>query len=109
MFTMYMPDEPPQNVPVMIAQASQANASDVKTLRTIGVCFPAPNESYSLENVLGPKWDAAFYLRSYEHKRVANTDPGTITILQQPAHGILRLVTEVDHFGEGEFDPASGL
>ncbi len=77
MFIPDMPNVPPQDVPVMIAQANQAQAGDV--------------------------------LGNFEGKNVQHT--GTITILQQPKHGILRLVTEADgnRFGEGRFDPASGL
>lgn len=81
-------------------------AAEVKALRTLGVCHPAPNEFYSLENSIGPKGDAAFYLRSYEQKKVTNTFPGTITILQQPKHGILRLLTEADR--GTFFDSAAG-
>ena len=91
-----MPNVPPQAAPVMIAQANQAQASDVKTMRTIGVCHPAPNNNYSGSNGVDPKGMAAQYLRNYEHRKIANSEPGTITILQQPAHGILRLVTEAD-------------
>lgn len=54
MFIPDMPDVPPQNVPVLIAQANQAQPRDVKTVRTLGVCFPAPNEDYTLENVIAP-------------------------------------------------------
>ncbi len=109
MFIADVPNIPPQDVPVMIAQASQAQAGDVKTMRTIGVCHPAPNEDYSLENVVSPIVEAGSYLGNFEGKNVQHI--GTITILQQPKHGILRLVTEADgnRFGEGRFDPASGL
>ena len=116
MFTMDMPDVPPQNMPVLIAQANQAQAGDVKTLRTIGVCQPAPNQPriYSLENVVEPKGEAAFYLRSYEHKNVADSDSSTVTILQQPKHGVLRLVTEADRgklfdSGAALLDPDASL
>ncbi len=53
---------PPQDVPVMIAQANQAQPSDVKTTRTLGICFPAPNDDYSLENVLVPALEASVVL-----------------------------------------------
>jgi len=114
MFIPDMPNVPPQDVPVMIAQANQAQAGDVKTMRTIGVCEPVPNEDYSLENVFSPKGSAAYYLRMYERQSVADTDPATVTILQQPKHGILRLVTEADRgtlFGDtaDPLGPASGL
>ena len=94
MFIPDMPNVPPQNVPVMIAQANQAQPNDVTTTRTLGVCFPAPNAIYSLENVIEPIGEAKAYLRMYEHQTV--TGPATITVLQQPMHGILRLVTEAD-------------
>ncbi len=109
MFVPDMPNVPPQDVPVMIAQANQAQPSDVTTTRTIGVCSPVPNSNYSAENGLVPIGAAGFYLRSYEHQQVQ--DIGTVTVLQQPKHGVLRLVTQADgnNFGEGTFDPAAGL
>src|SRR6266568_1220037 len=96
------------------ATSNQAQAGDVQTMRTIGVCEPVPNEDYSLENVFSPKGSAAYYLRMYEHQSVTDTDPATVTILQQPKHGILRLVTEADrgtilNSEGGPLDPASGL
>src|SRR6266700_1675642 len=94
MFIADVPNIPPQDVPVMIAQANQAQAGDVKTMRTIGVCHPAPNEDYSLENVVSPIVEAGSYLGNFEGKNVQHI--GTITILQQPKHGILRLLTEAD-------------
>lgn len=115
--TMLVPDMPsvsPHNVPIVIAQASQA--VDGKAMRTVGVCTPVPNApaNYSLENVIGPKVAAISYFFTYEHKNFANTVPATITLLQQPKHGILRLVTEADRgtlFGStaDPLDPAAGL
>jgi hypothetical protein len=45
----------------------------------------------------------------YEHQTI--TGPATATILQQPKHGVLRLVTEADgnRFGEGQFVAANQL
>jgi hypothetical protein len=107
MFIPDMPNVPPQNVPVMIAQANQAQAGDVNTVRTLGVCFPAPNSIYSLENVIEPIGDARAYLDIYEHQTANGS--ATTTVLQQPKHGILHLVTEADgnKFGEGVFDPTN--
>ena len=50
---------------------------------------------------------AGYYLVKYEHKSIAHDAPATILVLQQPAHGTLRLETEANHFGTGRFDPAS--
>jgi hypothetical protein len=94
MFIPDMPNVPPQNVPVMIAQANQAQQGDVTTIRTLGVCSPVPNAMYSLENVVEPIGEAQAYFRMYEHQTV--TGHATITILQQPKNGILRLVTQAD-------------
>ncbi len=66
MFIADVPNIPPQDVPVMIAQANQAQAGDVKTMRTIGVCHPAPNEDYSLENVVSPIVEAGSYLGNFK-------------------------------------------
>jgi hypothetical protein len=114
MFVADMPNVPPQELPVMIAQASQAQTEDANTVRTLGVCFPVPNRNFSAENGVIPKGDAAYYLRSYENKSVAGSAPGTIAILEQPKHGILRLVTQADvgtilPSGGDSVDPAAGL
>jgi len=104
-----MPNVPPQNVPVIIAQANQAQPGDVSTLRAIGVCHPAPNGDYNSQNMVDPIGEAGFYLRSYEHQKVQNI--GTVSVLKQPAHGVLRLMTEADGntFGEGRFVAADQL
>jgi len=96
---------PPQNVSVMIAQANQAQAQDVKTTRTVGVCKLIPNGEFATpptENRLGPTISVGDYLHLYErqlyeqHKTAIYTT-ATVTILQQPKHGILQ-----------EFDKATG-
>ena len=94
MFIPDMPNVPPQDVPVMIAQAKQVLPGDTATIRTIGVCSPSPNQNYSAENGLAPLVPAGFYLEQYEHQTV--TGQATTVILQQPKHGVLRLVTEAD-------------
>jgi hypothetical protein len=94
MFIPDMPNVPPQNTPVIIAQANQAQAGDVKTIRTIGVCSPVPTSLFSGENTLSPIVSAKAYIKLYEHQTV--TGSATVTILQQPKHGVLRLVTEAD-------------
>lgn len=94
MFIADIPNAPPQNVPVMIAQANQAQPGDTTTIRTFGICSPAPNNNYSADNGEDPIADAKFYLQQYENRTV--TGPATVTILQQPKHGVLRLVTQAD-------------
>ena len=88
-----MPNVPPQNVPMMIAQANQGQANKA-AMRTLGICEPSPNHNYSLENVVEPILGARDYMQAFEHKTV--TGPATTTILQQPKHGVLRLLTEAD-------------
>jgi hypothetical protein len=86
-----MPNVPPQNVPVMIAQANQAQSGNVTSARSIGVCRPIPNgakASPSAENGLGPIGVARDYFYLYEHQKIV-TDPATITILQNTKHGVL--------------------
>jgi hypothetical protein len=100
-------------VPVMIAQANQAQTGDVTTIRTLGVCEPVPNERFSLENVIGPIDSAKAYFRLYEPQQMPDGS-ATITILQQPKHGILRLVTQADvgtilPSGGDPVDPTAGL
>jgi hypothetical protein len=99
MFIPDMPNVPPQDVPVMIAQANQAQSSTALTVRTVGICFGIFNgvgTSPSGANVVDPKVAAQSYLLNYEKNNVANTVQATVTILQQPAHGILRLITQAD-------------
>ncbi len=94
-----MPNVPPQDVPVMIAQANQAQSSTALTVRTVGIClgiFNGVGTSPTGENIVEPKGEARAYVRNYEKKNIADTVPATITILQQPAHGILRLLTQAD-------------
>ena len=65
---------------------------------TAGVCFLAPNEPeiYSLQNVLDPKVVAGNYLWSFEHRLIPNTEAAKVTVLQQPTHGVMRLLAEAD-------------
>lgn len=70
-------------------------SGDTAKVRTFGICSPMPNHNYSLENVIEPIGSAGDYLQAYEHR----TPPATVataTIVQQPKHGVLRLVTEAD-------------
>ncbi len=111
-----MPNMPPQNVPVMIAQANQAQPNDVTAIRTMGACQIIPNAANappSLENTISPKDVAQGYFYFYENQKTVS-GTSTITILQQPKHGTLRLVTEADrgtvfHSSAGSVDPATGL
>jgi hypothetical protein len=110
MFIPDMPNVPPQNVPVLIAQANQAQAGDATAIRTLGVCAPAPSTRYSLDNVVEPIGQAEAYFRLFDPQQMPD-GPATITILQQPKHGILRLITEADRgtlFSDtsGPIDPA---
>jgi hypothetical protein len=89
-----MPNVPPQNAPVMIAQANQAQSGDTTKIRTVGVCSPSPNHNYSAENGLAPLTSAGNYLESFEYRTPPTS--ATTAILQQPKHGVLRLVTEAD-------------
>jgi hypothetical protein len=113
MFIPDMPNVPPQDAPVMIAQANQAQAGDLKTVRTLGVCAPSPSNNYSLENVFTPQGAAKVYFDSYE-PNLNYGEPVTTSILQQPKHGTLRLVTQADigtilPSGGDPLDPAAGL
>ncbi|OIR01049.1 hypothetical protein GALL_168460 [mine drainage metagenome] len=94
MFIPDMPNVPPQDVPVMIAQANQAQSGNATTVRTFGICNPVPSNHYSAENGLDPIYSAQGFLNMYGSR--TPTGPATTSILQQPAHGVLRLVTEAD-------------
>lgn len=94
MFIPDMPNVPQQDAPVMIAQANQVKARGVSAIRAVGVCSPVPSNYYSLENVVEPIGSAQDYFQLYENRTVAG--PATVTVLQQPKHGVLRLVTQAD-------------
>jgi hypothetical protein len=108
-----MPNVPPQEVPVMIAQANQSQQGATVVERRIGVCQPIanmPGVAPHLGNTLDPKVLAQIYFDVYEHQKVDGT--ATVTVLQNPKHGILRLVTEADRnilFTGGALDPADPL
>jgi hypothetical protein len=99
MFIPDMPNVPPQEVPVMIAQANQAQPSDVKTTRTIGVCSLIPNAANtnvtsSSEHALSPVDVAQGYFyfyenQIYEQQKTVIRDSVIITIKQNPKHGTL--------------------
>ena len=59
---------------------AQVQGSGEASTRTMGVCFPAPNDNYSIENVISPKSQAAYYLRSYEQIETPYNPPGILTI-----------------------------
>jgi hypothetical protein len=109
MFIPDMPNVPPQDVPVMIAQANQAQSGNTTSVRTLGVCSPAPSNHYSGENGLVPIGSAQDYFNMFEYR--TPTGPATTTIVQQPTHGVLRLITEADGntFGYGQFVAANQL
>lgn len=109
-----MPNVPPQHVPVMIAQANQDQMRDSTTTRTMGTCQIIPNATDatpSLENVISPRVSAQEYMYRFEQQMYVQqkiaTSSASITILQQPKHGVLRLVTETDKFGTGRFDQSA--
>jgi hypothetical protein len=112
MFIPDMPNVPPQDAPVMIAQANQSQSGAAAKVRTLGVCSPKPNKYYSADNGLIPITSAGKYLLGYENRTPPAT--ATTTILQPPKHGVLRLVTQADvgtilEPGGDPVDPAAGL
>jgi hypothetical protein len=96
MFFMDLPDIDLQYQPVMVAQVNQGREEKRTSMRTMGICYPVPNDGHSGENVIMPKASAADYLRSFEQKKVPYNPPAVLTILEQPKHGVLHLVTEDD-------------
>jgi hypothetical protein len=116
MFIPDMPNVPPQDAPVMIAQANQAQAGGATGIRAVGVCAPASNNIANLassgDNVFIPLKSAQDYFNLFEHR--TTTGIGTTTIVQQPAHGVLRLITQADvgtilPSGGDPVDPAAAL
>jgi hypothetical protein len=90
MFIPDGPDVPPKNVPVLIVQAKQAQPSNVRAERIVGICHIVANEPFvaqSAENILSPIVGAQDYLDLYEHRTL--TDSAIVSVLQQPKHGTL--------------------
>ena len=60
-----MPNVPPQDTPVMIAQASQAQQGSAKVSRTVGVCRalsnPSSTTTSTTQYTLTPAGDVADY------------------------------------------------
>jgi hypothetical protein len=85
---------PPQDVPVMIAQANQPQQISSNSERSVGVCHVVPNvgplppPGEDLEYNIGPVDEAKAYFRLYEHLKVVGT--ANTSILQNPKHGVLR-------------------
>ena len=94
MFIADMPNVPPQDVPVMIAQASQAEQGSTKPVRTVGICQPVQNVGLPSgdisEVVIRPASEAATYFLLYEHREVEETETTTVLVLNNPKHGTLK-------------------
>jgi hypothetical protein len=113
MFIPDMPNVPPQDVPVLIAQSNISQQGATVTERKIGFCQPIGNMSgvaANLTNTISPKIDAQIYFDLYEHQKVDGA--ATVTVLQNPKHGIFRLITEADRgsifsSNSGPLDPAN--
>lgn len=86
-----MPNVPPQDTPVMIAQATQAQQGSSKVNRTVGVCRalsnPASTTTATTQYTLTPAGDVANYFYGLENRTL--TGPSTVTVLEQPQHGKL--------------------
>jgi hypothetical protein len=99
----------------MMIQANQIQQGATVTERRIGVCQPIGNMlgvAPNLTNTISPKIQAKIYFNLYEHQKVDG--PATVTVLQNPKHGALRLVTEADRGilfsrNSGPTDPANPL
>jgi hypothetical protein len=91
-----VPNMPPQDVQVMLAQANQAEQSSTKPVRTVGICQPVQNVWIPLGNLgevfISPVSEAAMYFLLYEHREIIDT--GTSTVTQNPKHGILKEGTD---------------
>jgi hypothetical protein len=89
-FAMFIPDLPTQAPSVvMIAQADQAQNSNQKNERILGLCSVVDGENNRVE--IDPGLDANSYFRHYdkESNMKINFDDAKITIVQQPKHGFL--------------------
>jgi hypothetical protein len=87
MFTMDMPNVPPQYAPVMLAQASQV---ETNSNRTLGFCQLIENPEHpdgSAVNGISPVVAARIYFNEYEHKRIEGAS--LVTVLKNPVHGTL--------------------
>ena len=110
MFTMDMPDVPPQYQPVVIAQASQAK-DPAKIDRTIGLCRLIQNTNPTGTEVIPDNWgggvDQAILVQTYFYSvenRKIDREGAIISVLEHPKHGILQATSS----GEYEYIPEPG-
>lgn len=93
--TIDLPPAPPQDRPMMVAQADQALQQAAAKENIMGVCHPVPNaiapEGARVEYVIAPNFSAQYYFSQYEHIKVQGA--ATVTVLQGPKHGVLLPVT----------------
>ena len=101
MFFLDMPNVPPQNAPIVIAQSTQATQH--KIVLTIGVCSPIenkPESKTSAINDVAPIGSAYSYLKNSEHKKIDASafENAKVSILRTPAHGVLSQYDGVHSF-----------
>ena len=89
MFILDTPSFPPQNAPLMLAQAPQAQQIASNKNRTLGVCqlIGNPDPEDTVVNGISPKVAVRSYFFSFENQRLE--DKAKITILKNPSHGVL--------------------
>lgn len=89
MFYIDIPEQAPQEGPVVVARLNQAAANTQKE-RIMGICHISPNgklHELSAENVFGPVDNAIEYFKRYESIKVSA--PAKITVLENIKHGSL--------------------
>lgn len=94
MLVMDMPDIPPQYVPVMVVQASQARQDSTAATRTIGVCRlienpPSIPGGSAVNSIGSPLGSLRRYFSEFEHRTIPE-GPARVTLLERPAHGVLK-------------------
>ena len=112
-FPIDLPSMPPQEQPVLLAQADQAQQRAAANERILGVCHPVPNaiapEGARVEYVIDPSYSAQDYFYYYEYREVSGK--AEVTVLQGPKHGTLQRVTaaNVATIGPGKYVEGSNL
>jgi len=91
MFTIDLPNLPPDVPAVIVAQVPDATPPSATGDRTIGVCVPVENATRPTGihgTGLAPLMSLQSYLRNFEGREVA-TAAGVISVLKKPAHGAI--------------------
>ncbi|MEO7623624.1 MAG: matrixin family metalloprotease, partial [Gallionella sp.] len=109
MFILDLPNVPPQNAPVMLAQAG---ANTAVGGRVLGVCagVPASLAYQGIPYGLGPLGSARQYFQLYEGQNIAIPPATQVTVVTAPKHGkfVVTPATSATGYARYTYEPEVG-